>query len=77
MDVLDLVAAVIIDGAFGKIVDSLTQDIVMPSPARFLATSIFALLPAAESLGNAFDVARSKKSRDSVFLMKLHHNPRH
>ncbi len=30
MDVVDLVAAIIIGGAFGKIVDSLTQDIVMP-----------------------------------------------
>lgn len=30
MDVADLVVAVIICGAFGRIVDSLTQDIVMP-----------------------------------------------
>ena len=78
-NVVDLAVGVIIGGAFGKIVDSLVKDIIMPVVGRIFGgldfSNYFIMLSnAAAGLQRADDVRCADEGRRAVVrLRQLHH----
>ncbi len=63
-NMMDLALGVIIGGAFGKIIDSLVKDVIMPIPGMFGGTdfsNLFVVLKAGKDGVNKFDTLKAAK----------------
>ena len=65
-NVVDLAIAVIIGGAFGKIIDSLVNDVIMPPIGKLLGNVDFASLYIDLSGGTYASLAEAKKAGAAV-----------
>ena len=65
-NVVDLAVAVIIGGAFGKIIDSLVNDVIMPPIGKLLGNVDFASLYIDLSGGTYASLAEAKKAGAAV-----------
>ena len=65
-NVMDLAIAVIIGGAFGKIIDSLVNDVIMPPIGKLLGNVDFASLYIDLSGGTYASLAEAKKAGAAV-----------
>ena len=78
-NVVDLAVGVIIGAAFGKIVDSLVKDLIMPVVGRVFGGLDFTNLlhharPALRRVHRADDLRRADQGRRAAFrLRQLHH----
>ena len=72
-NVVDLAVGVIIGGAFGKIVDSLVGDLIMPIVGKIFGGLDFSNYFIALSGQTADDAGRGQEGRRRVRLRQLHH----